>query len=152
MTPGTWPLKSVPTADAAIRVEHPGSDSEVYGVLGTTASYEGAGLAAAFADRGLPAGTSVLRVRGDLAPPDVEVELERLGAAVDVLTELLHRKLPLFNKKEALPILEAAASGLAATGSPLALRLLRKEAGNPRSARGAACAQALNQTRDPHGR
>ena len=46
----------------------------------------GAGLAAAFAASGLPAGTPVLRVRGDLAPPEVEVALERLGAVVDVLT------------------------------------------------------------------
>jgi uroporphyrinogen-III synthase len=46
----------------------------------------GVGLAAAFRTRGLPAGTLVLRIRGDLAPPDVEQELERLGAVVDVLT------------------------------------------------------------------
>lgn len=46
----------------------------------------GAGLVAAFAASGLPAGTPVLRVRGDLAPPEVEVALERFGAVVDVLT------------------------------------------------------------------
>ena len=46
----------------------------------------GAGLVATFAAFGLPTGTPVLRVRGDLAPPDVEVALERFGAVVDVLT------------------------------------------------------------------
>ncbi len=46
----------------------------------------GAGLAATFATVGLPAGTAVLRVRGDLAPTEVEDELARIGAVVDVLT------------------------------------------------------------------
>jgi len=44
---GSAAPKSVPTASAAIRGEHPDTSGEKYGVVGTTASYEGAGLAAA---------------------------------------------------------------------------------------------------------
>jgi uroporphyrinogen-III synthase len=46
----------------------------------------GEGLAASFRARGLAAGTRVLRVRGDLAPPAVEAALRGLGAEVDPLT------------------------------------------------------------------
>jgi hypothetical protein len=43
---GSAAPKSVPTASAAIRGEHPDTSGEKYGVVGTTASYEGAGVAA----------------------------------------------------------------------------------------------------------
>jgi hypothetical protein len=44
--------KSVPTASAAIRGEHPAMSGETYGVVGTSASADGAGVAAANLDRG----------------------------------------------------------------------------------------------------
>ena len=44
--------KSVPTASAAVRGEHPGTSGEVYGLVGTSASYDGAGVAAANLDGG----------------------------------------------------------------------------------------------------
>jgi uroporphyrinogen-III synthase len=77
-------------ADARIAVVGPGTAAALATLNRepdlTAEPATGAGLAAAFRERGLPAGTLVLRVRGDLAPPDVEQELERLGAVVDVLT------------------------------------------------------------------
>ena len=45
--------KSVPTASAAIRGQHPDMSGEVYGVVGTSASADGAGVAAANLDGGL---------------------------------------------------------------------------------------------------
>ena len=44
--------KSVPTAASAVRGEHPGTSGEVYGVVGTSASADGAGIAAANLDGG----------------------------------------------------------------------------------------------------
>ena len=44
---GSAAPKSVPTASAAIRGEHPDTTGEKYGVVGTSASLDGAGLAAA---------------------------------------------------------------------------------------------------------
>ncbi len=49
---GSAAPKSVPTASAAIRGEHPDTSGEKYGVVGTSASSEGAGLAAANLDGG----------------------------------------------------------------------------------------------------
>ena len=44
--------KSVPTASAAIRGEHPDTSGENYGLVGTSASLDGAGIAAANLDGG----------------------------------------------------------------------------------------------------
>ena len=44
---GSAAPKSVPTASAAIRGQHPDTSGEVYGVVGTSASADGAGVAAA---------------------------------------------------------------------------------------------------------
>ena len=44
--------KSVPTASAAIRGEHPGMTGENYGIIGTASSPDGAGVAAAHLDGG----------------------------------------------------------------------------------------------------
>lgn len=63
--------------------------------------------------------------------------------ATGLLAEIFQRKVPLFNKESASATLEAAAMGLAHTGDPGALRLLRKEAGSLRSVRSAACQKAL---------
>jgi hypothetical protein len=49
---GSSHLKSVPTASAAIRGEHPDTSGEAYGVVGMSSSYEGAGIAAANLDGG----------------------------------------------------------------------------------------------------
>jgi len=50
-TSGTWSgsshPKSVPTASAAVRGEHPGTSGEAYGVLGVSSAADGAGVAAA---------------------------------------------------------------------------------------------------------
>ena len=57
----------MPTASAAIRGEHPDTSGERYGVVGTTASLDGAGLAAA----NLEGGADLVAVQEMLGHADI---------------------------------------------------------------------------------
>jgi uroporphyrinogen-III synthase len=80
----------------------------------------GEGLAAAFTRLGLSTGATVLRVRGDLAPPDLEEALRALGAAVTALTAYHTRTVP--PPPEAARAVAAGAVDAVTFFSPSAIR------------------------------
>jgi uroporphyrinogen-III synthase len=79
----------------------------------------GEGLAAGLAALGLSPGTPVLRVRGDLAPPDIEDALAAAGAAVDTLTA--YRTVTASPPADALAALQAGAIHAVTFFSPSAV-------------------------------